>query len=83
MYLILTLEINRYNLYGANKDLKSVFGDVQRFLRFVSCANIRLVKYIDESQMACRSPREEHSVTRLHQRGPNYPGTRYVADTVS
>ena len=23
----------RYNLYGANKDLDAVFGDVQRFLR--------------------------------------------------
>ena len=25
----------RYNFYGANKDLDAVFGDVQRFLRYV------------------------------------------------
>ena len=38
---MLTFKINRYNLYGANKDLKLVFGDVQRFLRCVSRTNTR------------------------------------------
>ena len=27
-----------YNLYGAVKDMKAVFGDVQRFIRCVCCA---------------------------------------------
>ncbi|KAF4593393.1 Phosphatidylinositol transfer protein SFH5 [Pleurotus pulmonarius] len=34
-----------YNLYGANKDLKAVFGDVQRFLRW-------RVKLMEESVLA-------------------------------
>ena len=29
-----------YNLYGANKDLQAIFGDVQRFLRYVYDATI-------------------------------------------
>ncbi len=32
---------SRYNLYGANKDLKAVFGDVDRFIRYISLPSSR------------------------------------------
>lgn len=29
----ISLTISSYNIYGGNQDLKTVFGDVQRFIR--------------------------------------------------
>ncbi len=36
----------RYNLYGANKDLKAVFGDVDRFIRYISLSSSRQSDYV-------------------------------------
>jgi len=36
-----------YNLYGANKDLKSVFGDVQRFLRWRVVLQEKSIQMLD------------------------------------
>ena len=43
-----------YNLYGANKDLQAVFGDVQRFLRYVHDTIIIWIDHLNtRSDGAC------------------------------
>lgn len=43
------ISIIRYNLYGANQDLKAVFGDVQRFLRY----NVLVLQWDHSSWYCC------------------------------
>ena len=55
---------SRYNIYGGNQDLKSVFGDVQRFIRSASFYLLK-DKFADNIIFSWRVALMEKSVMQL------------------
>jgi len=60
-----------YNLYGANKDTKAVFGDVQRFLRWRVALMEKSVSYLDFETIDQTDQIHDYEGVSLSQRDAN------------